>query len=270
MTINRQTSAVSANGDGSNTSWAYNFLIPYKPDGSTAAVQVWLTDPTVFPITPILVPASQFSITGVGNASGGIVTYPLPSGDPIAAGIVITIQRAYPYVQETAIANQGNFFPQAVEEALDLLCEEIQQLQSELNRALLVPIGSGLDPDELMAFLIALFEAGGGGGGGGGTGSSVGLGYRLVTADTPSPGVVAGDHLGVVAIDCTLGNVTVPFLATTLAGMQVTFIRIDGTLNSAFLTNGSSTVATLTTIQTSKILKSTGLAIIPVPSPVNT
>lgn len=270
MTISNQAASVSAEGDGSNTSWAYTFLIPYMPDGLTPAVEVWLTYPSVFPITPILIPPSQYSITGVGSKAGGVVTYPLPMGTPIAAGTVLTILRAYPYVQETPIANQGNFFPNAVEGSLDTLCEEIQQLVSELNRALLVPIGSGLDPDEIMAFLINLFEEGGGGGGGGGTGSSVGLGYRVITPSTPSPAVVASDHLGVISCNAAAGDVTVTFLPSTLVGMQVTFIRSDSapSVHSVFLTDGTTTIQTLTLDQTAAVLKSTGLSIINIPAAV--
>lgn len=265
MTINRQSATISLAGDGINTSFSYPFEIPYAPDGSTPAVKVWITNPAVYPITPILVPSSSYAISGVGTNNGGTVTYPL-SGLPLALGLVLTIERAYPYVQETSIANEGNFYPNAIEGALDLDVMEIQQLAAELARALLVPIGSGLDPDAIMAFLINLFINGGGGGGGGG-GGTAGLGYRVVTSGSPSPAVLTSDHLGVISCDAKDGDISIVFLPSVLVGEQVTFIRVDSgvSIHTVTVTNGVSAVAILTSDQTSVTLKSTGLALVQIP-----
>lgn len=63
------------------------------------------------------------SIWGVG----GTITYPT-MGSPIADGTSLTVSRTLPLTQTTTIANQGNFFPQAIEVALDTLEMQIQQV----------------------------------------------------------------------------------------------------------------------------------------------
>lgn len=45
-----------------------------------------------------------------------------------AAGTSVLIQRVIPYTQQTSVQNQGNYYAQVTEQALDILCMEIQQL----------------------------------------------------------------------------------------------------------------------------------------------
>lgn len=60
------------------------------------------------------------------------MTYPL-SGSPLSSGQYLTISRVLPIVQETTIRNQGNFYPAAVENALDNLTMIAQQLQQDIS-----------------------------------------------------------------------------------------------------------------------------------------
>jgi hypothetical protein len=125
MTVSVQTAQTIALGDGVNTTFTFSFI------GAIAAdIQVAYTD-TAGAIT-VLDP-SQYTITLNAAGSnqlwgiGGSVVYPL-SGSPIALGTTLTMTRMLPYVQEVTVINQGAFYPQAVEEALDLLELQIQQL----------------------------------------------------------------------------------------------------------------------------------------------
>lgn len=131
MTITSQTTKVVALGDGIATVFNYSFLIP-----DAASVQVIYEDVTGALTT--LLPA-QYTITGLGLDAGGTVTYPL-SGSPIAVGTSLTIARNAAIVQLTSLDNQGGFYPQSVEDALDYLTILLQQIDELFTRALVVPI----------------------------------------------------------------------------------------------------------------------------------
>lgn len=136
MTITSQTTKVVAFGDGVTTVFAYDFLIP-----NAASVEVIYTD--LSGVDTTLLP-SQYSITGLGEDVGGTVTYPL-SGSPIAVGTTLTINRDAAIVQLTSLNNQGGFYPEAVEGALDYLTILLQQLGATGSRALVAPAN---EPDE--------------------------------------------------------------------------------------------------------------------------
>src|SRR6185437_1419293 len=118
-TITNTTSTVTAQGNGATTIFSYNFLIP-----DSSSISVVFTDALGNKTT---VPATQYTVTGLGLATGGTVTYPL-MGSPIASGTSLTISRIVPYTQTRAISNQGAFYPQVVEGALDTLTMQTQQL----------------------------------------------------------------------------------------------------------------------------------------------
>lgn len=128
MTISNQACTVTDTGNGSNTSFAYTFLIPYQSDGVTPAVSVFKT---ISGVKTNLTLNVDYSISGVGNPSGGTVTFPL-SGSPLVAGGTITITRAEQYVQPYAFPNEG-FLPQDVEKALDWLVMQVQQLNQRVT-----------------------------------------------------------------------------------------------------------------------------------------
>lgn len=135
MTISTQTTKVVALGNGVTTVFDYNFLIPAASDVEVIYTDLSGTNTTLTP--------SDYSITGLNNPLGGTVTYPL-SGSPIAAGTSLTIARQLPLVQLTTISNQGGFYPQAVDQALDYLTMLVQQVNELFSRALVAPIE---DPD---------------------------------------------------------------------------------------------------------------------------
>lgn len=127
MTIRNQVSSVTAEGNGVTTSWTFTFLIP-----TTASCQVQVYDTTVDPATTSSIGSSSFSVSGIGVTTGGTLTYPL-SGSPLSTGQYLTISRVLPIVQETSIRNQGNFYPAAVESALDNLTMIAQQLNTDIQ-----------------------------------------------------------------------------------------------------------------------------------------
>ncbi len=132
MLTNTQ-SYVTYLGNGLTTVFPYNF-----PVQQVGQMVVSITNNNVSPPVTTVLGTSQYSVSGIGSPNGGTVTYPL-SGSPLPAGWSITIQRVVPYQQNTSLANQGAFYPQVVEAALDYLTMQVQQLaasQALLNSLL--------------------------------------------------------------------------------------------------------------------------------------
>lgn len=136
MSISSEVCTVTAQGNGSTTSWPFSFLIPYQADGTTQAVVVFLTV-VATGVRTVLELGSQYGITGVGDTAGGSVEYPL-MGSPIAVGTYITIDRDLDYVQPYTVANQS-FYPHTVEQVADYVVMQTQQLERDALRAVTAP-----------------------------------------------------------------------------------------------------------------------------------
>jgi hypothetical protein len=134
-TITTTSSSVTAGGNGSTTVFSFPFVGVQASDISVtytdANGNVTVLLPTQY--TLFLNPALPGSVWGIG----GSVTYPL-LGSPITTGTTLTITRVVPY-QQTVSSNQGQLFPVAVEQALDLLEMQIQQINFIAGRAIVIP-----------------------------------------------------------------------------------------------------------------------------------
>ena len=123
-TVGTTASSTVALGNGATVSFNYNFNMVNAAYAVVTITQISNNQQTV--LTP-----TQYTITGVGNSSGGTVIYPLV-GSPLATGFSITIARVVPLLQTTSLCNQGPTLC-AVEKALDYLTFIAQQLQAEIN-----------------------------------------------------------------------------------------------------------------------------------------
>lgn len=146
MTISTQTSTVTFIGNGATSTFSFPFVGVATSDlqvifTSSSGAQVVL-DPSQY-ILVINAPAFG-QLWGIG----GTVTYPT-SGSPIQIGTFLTVIRTVPYTQNVSIANQGAFYPQAVEQGLDLLELQIQQIESNSVYALRVPFTDPQPPNVL-------------------------------------------------------------------------------------------------------------------------
>lgn len=92
-------------------------------------------------VSTILAP-TLYTVTGVGNPDGGTIT--LVNGN-LTDGVRLTIRRVLPLVQETDLRNQGGYYPETTEDEVDRNIMIDQQLQDQLDRALMWP--EGWDPD---------------------------------------------------------------------------------------------------------------------------
>ena len=142
MTITNSTRLVTYTGNGVTTEFDFTFLIP------TGALVVTLyeiaTGVEGAPLSDAL-----YSATGLDDATGGTVTYPLV-GSPLAATHKINIKRDVAATQDLNLTNQSPYFPEELEEQLDRIVMMIQQNEETLDRAVTVVPGSGIDPANLI------------------------------------------------------------------------------------------------------------------------
>ncbi len=133
-------------GDGVTTDFEYKFKI-LEPQH----LQVIRTD--VSGTDSILVLDADYTVTGTGNDGGGsAVIVPAP-----ADGSRITLLLDVPFTQETDLENQGAYYAETVEQALDLVVMRLQQLKERAARAVTIPPSfDSATIDKLIADVLAL------------------------------------------------------------------------------------------------------------------
>ena len=117
MTIASTTNRISYTGNGSVSVYAYTFKIFTDDDllvtvRNTSGVETTLTKTT------------DYTVDGVGETSGGNVTLVNASqawltGGNLTTNYVLVIRRVIDLLQSTDIRNQGQFYPEAHENAFD-------------------------------------------------------------------------------------------------------------------------------------------------------
>jgi hypothetical protein len=129
MTIATTSNKSQWQGNGSTTVFPFTFEI-----GNVSEITLSLTSGGS--VTDI--PPSSFAVSGLGSPNGGTIVYPL-SGSPIAQGTTLTLLRTVPLQQLTDLQNQSNYFPDAVEGALDYLMMVCQQIAQQVDYCLQTP-----------------------------------------------------------------------------------------------------------------------------------
>ncbi len=158
MTVSITACKVIAPGNGTQTTFNYNFEVPL---GSPYALIYTDSNGNQTTLSP-----SAYVVNGVGNPSGGTFTYPL-TGSPVASGTSLTFIRQTPFTQATSLAYQANCAPAAVEGGLDWITFQVQQLAEQLGRAVQVPavdaqgLVTTLPPAAQRAGTFAAFDASG-------------------------------------------------------------------------------------------------------------
>ncbi|MDZ7789738.1 MAG: hypothetical protein U5L08_04440 [Xanthomonadales bacterium] len=134
---------------GNDTATAFSFTFKVF---STAEVVVIQTDADGLETT--LVEGAAYSVAlnaDQDTAPGGSVTL----AAALPAGEKLTVTSDVDYQQPLDLTNQGGFYPQTINDALDRLTILAQQTAEESGRAVKVKISSGDDPDQLVADLFA-------------------------------------------------------------------------------------------------------------------
>ena len=134
MTVASATNRNDYVGNGSADTFSYSFKIFDQSHLLVTVKETATGEETTLTLT------TQYTVTGVGETSGGNVVLVddgsdwLDAGGDLDTGWELTIRRVVPLTQLTDIRNQGSFFPEAHEDQFDLLVMIDQQQQNELDR----------------------------------------------------------------------------------------------------------------------------------------
>lgn len=130
-------------GNGVTTVFPYGFRIL-----DASHIQVVRTEGGVDTIL-----SSGFTVSGVGVGSGGNITFAVA---PTALQKITLIRNA-PFTQSTDLENQGAYYAETIEDALDLAAMRDQQMAEEIGRAVKVPVGQDIaDFDGLISDISVL------------------------------------------------------------------------------------------------------------------
>ena len=137
MTISSTTNRVNYTGNGATSVYSYTFRIFSKAD-------LKVTRRDTGDAETLLTVDVDYTVSGVGDTAGGTIT--LTAGN-LPSGYKLTIRRIRSLKQETDFRNQGDFYPETHEDALDGLVMQNQAQQDELDRALKLPeTATGVSP----------------------------------------------------------------------------------------------------------------------------
>ncbi len=87
------------------------------------------------------------SLNADQNASPGGTVETLTA---YATGEKITVVSDVDFLQETDIQNQGGFYPEVIENAIDKVTMLVQQVQEQVDRAVKVDVSSELEPEDYL------------------------------------------------------------------------------------------------------------------------
>ncbi|HFI7112013.1 TPA: hypothetical protein ACGR1G_000218 [Escherichia coli] len=128
MTVSTEVDHNEYTGNGVTISFPYTFRVFKESD---LVVQVVDLDENI----AVLALDTDYTVTGAGGYNGGNVIL----SKALANGYQISISRELPVTQETDLRNQGKFFAEVHEDALDKLTMLIQQVRSWFSLALRKP-----------------------------------------------------------------------------------------------------------------------------------
>ena len=135
MTVSSEVYRVNYTGSGSVGPYSYPFRL-------FAAVDLLVTKRAADDTLTDLVLNIDYTVSGVGSRNGGSVTL----STALAVGEELALVRSPTVLQTTNIRNQGPYFPETIENALDRSTMVQQALQGALDRAVTLP--AVYDPDD--------------------------------------------------------------------------------------------------------------------------
>lgn len=150
MTISSQTrKAGPYSGTGSTGPFSFSFKVFEASD----LLVVNVNNTTNVETTLVLTTDYTVSLNADQNSNpGGTVTLVAA----LASGYSMVISSQVPYLQETDLTNQGGFYPDVIEDALDKLTIETQQLKEAVDRSVKLPITNTTDVDNLTNAVLAV------------------------------------------------------------------------------------------------------------------
>lgn len=147
MTIS-STTRTAGPYTGTGLVGTYPFLFKVMNANEVSAYTVSSTS-----VETTLVYGINYSVTLNANqdaSPGGFITL-LPVGTKLAAGTSLVLTSSAPNLQLLDLTNQGGFYPDTINDALDRATIQIQQLQTQLDRTVKTQVTDTVTPDELLA-----------------------------------------------------------------------------------------------------------------------
>jgi len=139
-------------GNGTASNFSFTFKVFQAADLEVVRLNVSTSVETVLVIN------SDYTVSlnaDQNSNPGGSIT--LTAG-ALAAGFNLVITSDIENLQPTDIVNQGGFYPDVIEDALDRATIQIQQLQEAVDRSAKLPITSSADADALVADIVVLAD----------------------------------------------------------------------------------------------------------------
>jgi hypothetical protein len=180
MTVSTTANTVVYRGNGSTTQFAVPFLV-LDEDHLVIKRRVYATGEVEATYV-----GTDYSYSGIGDPAGTLTL----AGAALSSTYELVIVREVPYTQDLNIVNAGGFYPETVEEQLDLMEMQIQQIADVADRSVRGP--AGLSQDD-VAFVAGEYLAVGVGGqivSSSGTGADAGLRTDLAAVD--GAGLIGG------------------------------------------------------------------------------
>ena len=216
MTRTTTSNTVSAIGIGAIATIPYTF--PITADTDLVGVQRDL-DGAETPLTL----ATDYTVTGAGTLAGGNIV----SVAAIPLGYKWTFKRVRSITQTTDLRNQGAYYPEVIEDALDKLTDIAQQHEEEIGRCLIAATTDTLSSYELPSLKDK-------------------EGYALGVISGPALGLVANSALELAA---DLADVDTPALGAGMVGYASTTSYPAGSVGAAIQASASASTPTYAEVQ---------------------
>ena len=133
--------------NGVTTHFPYGFRIY-----DAAHLRVILTDPQG--TESMLTLGTDYTVSGVGDSDGGAID----TAAAYAAGYRVTLVLNVPFTQNIDLENQGAYFAETIERAIDLQTQMSLQLKEQVARSVVLPVTSSVSVDRLTGAVLSLAE----------------------------------------------------------------------------------------------------------------
>ena len=139
MSITSESSRADYTGNGTQSVFSYAFKIFKEADLLVTVLN------TTTKVETTLTISTDYTISGVGETAGGNVTLVdagqawLDGDGDLDTGYRMSIRRVPDVVQETDIRNQGQYFPEVIEDQFDKQTFIDQKQQDEIDRSIKLP-----------------------------------------------------------------------------------------------------------------------------------
>ena len=132
--LSSSSSSISHLANGATTQFPFPFTVL-----DSAHLVVTVTDTTVSPVVATTLSGAQYVASGIPGTGTVTISPALP------VGRTVTLRRVVPALQQAELENQGGFYPKVVERALDYLTMLVQQVQEQISRSYIAPVGASID-----------------------------------------------------------------------------------------------------------------------------